>query len=66
MINDHEKIELFKLMAKATGAGEDFSFETLDVLVLIAQGMFWSKELDQNARHLSRRCTEAFMNQGQD
>ena len=65
VITDREKVELYQLLAKATGAERDFSFDVLDTLVTIGQGIYWNATFDANARHLANAINEEFERQGQ-
>lgn len=52
---------LNELLAGAIGAAaEDFGEDHLQTLLLIGQGMFWSKELDIAARELADKVKEEF------
>jgi len=53
--------ELNALLAHAIGSSlEDFGDEHLETLLLIGQGMFWSKELDIAARELAQKVKDEF------
>ena len=57
-ITDQEKVTLYQLLAKATGAEQGFGYDYLDTLILIGEGMFWSRTFYKRARWLAEDIKE--------
>ncbi len=59
-LSENKKIELTSLLAEATTAYDSFKPNDLDIIVTIGKGMFWSKELDKEARALATKIQDEF------
>jgi hypothetical protein len=55
-----------QMLADALGAGEHFSDEHVEILLLIGQGMFWSDEFNIAARKLADKVRKEFKYCGQN
>jgi len=45
--------DLINILQQLTGVGEDFKEEEMEILLLLAKGMFWSEQFDLSIRGIA-------------